>query len=220
MSRPQTGLAEPPEDLDGFPHAAKVERLHRLSEYPAPWWYSHVSDPAGADGGRFDLTAPRGTCYLASSLDGALVEKLLRTRTKVVVAERLHELFHASIEVRRTPPTADLTGARATGYGVNAEIHTSLDRPLTRRWARALHAAGWRALRHLLRGDSTGNAVGLALFGRAGLHRRAPAGMTTTVQPLDRDEAERLLAARDVVVRPIPDRVPITRPERPARAER
>jgi hypothetical protein len=215
VSSPHSGLAEPPRDLDGFPRAGEIAELHRLSEYPGAWWYSHVHAPGEDTGGRFDLTAPHGTCYLAASLDGALVEKLLRARTKVVVAERLHELFHATIEVRRTPPTADLTSPRATGYGVNAEIHTTLDYPLTRRWAQALRAAGWRALRHLLRGDNTGSTVGLALFGRAGLHRRAPAGMTTTVQPLDRDEAERLLAARNVVVRPIPDRVPIARPDPP-----
>ena len=213
MSGPHSGLAEPHGDLDGFPRAGEIAELHRLSEYPGPWWYSHVHDPDEDTGGRFDLTDPHGTCYLATSLDGALVEKLLRARTKVVVAERLHELFHATIEVRRTPPTADLTSPGATGYGRNAEIHTTLDYPLTRRWARALRAAGWRGLRHLLRGDATGRAVGLALFGRAGLHRRAPAGMTTTVRALDRDEAERLLAARNVVVRPIPDRVPIARPD-------
>lgn len=215
MSSPRSGLAGPPDDLDDFPRAGEVDELHRLSEYPGPWWYSHVRDPEEDTGGRFDLTEPLGTCYLATSLDGALVEKLLRTRTKVVVAERLHELFHATIEVRRTPATADLTSPGATGFGINAEIHTTLDYPRTRRWARALRAAGWRALRHLLRGDNAGRAIGFALFGRAGLHRRAPAGMTTTVRALDRDEAERLLGTRNVVVRPIPDRVPITRPDAP-----
>jgi hypothetical protein len=215
VSGSHSGLAEPPGELDGFPRAGEVSELHRLSEHPGAWWYSHVRDPDEGTGGRFDLTEPHGTCYLATSLDGALVEKLLRTRTKVVVAERLHELFHATIEVRRTPPTADLASPGATGYGCNAEIHATLDYALTRRWARALRAAGWRALRHLLRGDAAGGAVGLALFGRAGLHSRAPAGMTTTVRALDRDEAERLLAARNVVVRPIPDRVPIARPDPP-----
>jgi hypothetical protein len=40
--------------------------------------------------------------------------------------------------------------------------------------------------------------------------------LANRVRALDREEAERLLAARNIVVRPIPDRVPITRPDAPA----
>lgn len=208
-----SGLADPPEettDLDGFPEAAAPERLHRLSEWPGTWWFSSTSE--GQPGGRFDLSAPHGTCYLAETLDGALVEKLLRTRTKVVVAERLAEVFHARVTVRMLPHCADVAAPRAAGFGINAEIHTTLNDVTTRRWAAALRRAGWRSLRYLLRGDPAGLSAGRALFGRAGLHRRAPDGMTTQVVPLDRDHAERLLADRGVHVRPIPAHVPIVQP--------
>ena len=158
---PETGLAEPPElaVLVHFPVAPPVSTLHRLSEHATSWWYSS-SDPAALTGGRFDLEAPHGTCYTAESLDGALVEKLLRTGTKVVAEERLGELFHAVIDVRRNPAVANLAAAKATGFGVNNEIHTSLDYRMPRRWAMALRRAGWRGLRHLLRGDPSGSTAG------------------------------------------------------------
>ncbi|MCA1783953.1 MAG: RES domain-containing protein [Intrasporangiaceae bacterium] len=212
-STPPSGLADPPTnttDLDGFPAAAAPPQLHRLSEWPGTWWFS--STPDGQPGGRFDLSAPYGTCYLAETLDGALVEKLLRTRTKVIVAERLAELFHATVTVRMMPHCADVAAPRATGFGINGEIHTTLDYMTPRRWAAALRRAGWRSLRYLLRGDPASLNSGRALFGRAGLHRRAPNGMTTQVVPLDRDHAESLLADRGVEVRPIPAYVPIVRP--------
>lgn len=191
--------------------AHPVAQLHRLSEWPGVWWFSTEAEPDDHDGGRFDLVAPRGTCYFAEdSLDGALVEKLLRTPVKVVVAERLDELFHAVVTIRDQPATADLTAPAATGFGLNAEIHTTLDHEAPRQWANALWRAGWRAVRHRLRGDVQQTLAGRAMFGAAGLHARAPAGMTTTVKPLDTTVAERLLQTRNVEVRPIPTHVPIS----------
>lgn len=206
-----TGLGEPPDLLTGFPEAAPVTELHRLSEFPGSWWFaSALVDDSG--GGRFDLPDPHGTCYLADSLTGAVVEKLLRSPVKVVVAERLDELFHTVVTVRRTPSTADLAARRATAYGLNAEIHTTLDYRGTRRWAVALHRAGFRGLRHRLRGDVTQRLAGWALFGTAGLRHRAPNGMTTAVRTLDRDEVERVLERLGVELRPIPSVVPIVPP--------
>lgn len=211
-----TGLGEPPGDLAGFPAAGDVGELHRCSDHPGVWWFASVDDAEVDRGGRFDLTEPLGTCYLAEDdLDGALVEKLLRTPVKVVVQQRLVELFHATITVHDAPPTADLTAAAATGFGLNAEVHSTLDYAMPRRWAAALYRAGWRALRHRLRGDVTGDLAGRCVFGGAGLHQRAPAGMRTSVQPLDVAHATELLAARGVEVRPIPRMVPISAPPSP-----
>jgi RES domain len=206
-----TGLGEPPDLLLGFPEAAPAVELHRLSEYPGSWWFAsaHADDPGG---GRFDLPDPHGTCYLADSLTGAVVEKLLRSPVKVVVAERLDELFHTVVTVRRTPPAADLTARTATSYGLNAEIHTTLDYRRTRRWAAAFHRNGFRGLKHRLRGDVTQRLAGWALFGTAGLRHRAPNGMTTAVRPLDRFEVERVLERLGVELRPIPSTVPIVAP--------
>jgi hypothetical protein len=208
----RSGQAEPPEDLTGFPAAPAPTELHRLSDFRGVWWYSSVEALEAANGGRFDLISPEGTCYLAEDLEGAIIEKLLRGPARVVVAERLAELFHAIVEVRSAPFMADLTAPRATGSGVNAELHSTLDYQVPRRWAAALRRHGARGLRYLLRGDNTGRAAGRALFGHAGLHRQAPSGMSTRVRALDRAEAERLLRARGVEVRPIPTAVTITDP--------
>lgn len=210
-----TGLSDPPGQagaLEGFPPAPAAAKLHRLSEHPEPWWFSSVEGIDDLAGGRFDLARPGGTCYLAESLEGAVLEKLLRAPVKVVVAERLDELFHAIVAVRMGPLTADLTAAAATRFGLNAEVHATLDYAKPRRWAAALHRHGWRALRHRLRGDVSGALAGRAVFGRAGLRARSPAGLRTQVAPLDRTAAEEALAAAGVVVRPIPSDVPIVPP--------
>ncbi len=212
MSPARSGLGGPPVSLNGFPEAAAATELHRLSEHPGAWWYSSVARQNDPDGGRFDLTRPDGTCYAAESLAGAVVEKLFRTPAKVVVAERLTELFHLTAVVRVSPRTADLTNRRATGFGLNAEVQSSLDYAPTRQWATALHAAGFRALRYRLRNDVSQRLAGRALFGRAGLRRRTPAGMSSTVQSVDIDRIESILTGLGVDVRPIPARVPIEPP--------
>jgi len=213
MTRARSGLSEPPDQLLGFPEAEPIAQLHRLSEYPGTWWFAS-SSPDADTGGRFDLPPPDGTCSLADSLTGAVVEKLLRSPVKVVVAERLDELFHTVVTVRTTPPVADLTAKAATGFGLNAEIHTTLQYDRTRRWAIALHRAGFRGLRYRLRGDVTSRHSGWALFGAAGLRQRAPRGMNAAVRSLDRDEVERILDGLGVQVRPIPSSVAIVRPQR------
>ena len=212
MSPAPTGLGRPPAALGSFPAAGVATELHRLSEFPGSWWYASVRDVDAPSGGRFDLPHPHGTCHLAESFEGAVIKKLLRAPTKVVLAERLDEIFHTTVAVRASPRTADLTSRRATSFGLNAEIHTTLDYGRTRRWAVALHRAGFRAVRHRLRGDVSQRHAGRALFGAAGLRHRAPAGMTSTVAPLDRTRAEAVLAGLGVAVRPIPAAVPIVHP--------
>lgn len=199
-----SGLAWPPDDpadLAGFPATPRIpRRLHRLSEHTQPWWFS--SSPGG--GGRFDLPSPKGTCYLADDLDGALGEKLLRRPKKIVPAQRLRELHHAEVRVHDPPALADLTAKGATGWGLNAEIHTGLDYAKARAWAERLHAASAPGLLYVARSDAAVKSRSVALFGGAGLHSRAPAGMRTEVHPLDRNRARVLLEARGVRVVPIP----------------
>lgn len=177
--------------------------LHRLSEHPRPWWYSSL--PQG--NGRFDLPAPEGTCYLADDLDTALGEKLLRRPKKLVPSQRLRELFHAFVTVTTAPELADLMAKRAAGWGLNAEIHTCLDYAKPRAWAARLRAAGATGLRFAARSDPALRGRAVALFGAAGRHARAPAGMRTEVSPLDPDRARALLEARGVLVVPIPTEV-------------
>lgn len=107
----------------------------------------------------------------------------------------------APTSARRLPAPRERS---PSGLGLNAEIHAGLDYGRPRAWAAALRAGGWRALRYLLRGDNALRSKGVAWFGRAGLHRRAPTGLRTSLGVLDVDEAARLLEARGVLVLPVP----------------
>lgn len=175
-----SGLADPPDDpsvLADLPQAPAPAALHRVSEHRHGWYFHAVADPTRDPGGRFDLaTRGQGTCHVGETLDGALCEKLLRAPIKVVPAQRLAELHHTVGTVHALAPVADLTAHGATGFGVNSELHATLDYAVPRRWAHRLWQAGWRALRYLLRADPSGQTAGVALFGGAGLHRRAPLG--------------------------------------------
>lgn len=207
-----SGLSWPPDeagDLKGFPTTRSLpHRLHRLSEHRQPWWYSSRRRADTSGGGRFDLPAPEGTCYLADDLDATLGEKLLRRPKKIVPAQRLRELWHATVTVSDAPELADLTAKSATGWGINGEIHVTVDYAKPRAWAARLRAAGAAGLRHAVRSDPALKARAVALFGTAGLHTRAPVGLHTAVAPLDRTLARRLLEGRGVLVVPIPTDVP------------
>lgn len=200
-----SGLGWPPDRPDALarvPGAALPLRLHRVSQWAGPWWFA--STGRDHDAGRFDLPLPHGTCYLAETLEGALLEKVLRRPKRIVAAEQLAGLFHVTVAVVKQPRTADLTARAVTSLGVNAEISTGLDYAKTRAWAAALHCSGWKALRYALRADAALRHRGVALFGGAGLHRRAPAGLRTSLSALDFALAAALLEGRGVRVHPIP----------------
>ncbi len=117
--------------------------LHRvfLAERASPWWFASVGDGPGTSG-RFDLPAPDGTCYLATTPIGAVLEAFgdfgqgvlpvaeLRARRRVVV-----------VAPPDAPRAAGLTSARARGLGVTQALWAGAARELTQRWARALHRA-------------------------------------------------------------------------------
>jgi hypothetical protein len=125
-----------------------------------------------------------------------------------VPEQRLRELYHAAVSVETAPELADLTARQATGHGLNAEIHTTLDYAKPRAWAERLRAAGARGLRYGTRSDPALRARAVALFGVAGRHARAPAGLRTQVAPLDPRKARSLLETRGALVVPIPADVP------------
>ncbi len=116
--------------------------------------------------------------------------------------------------MRSAPRLADLTSPRATGFGVNAEIHTTLKYSRPRAWALRLRQAGAPGLRTAARSDPSVEGRSVALFGAAGLHTRAPAGFRTRVAPLNEDRAVELLEERGVRVVPIPFDLPTVAPPR------
>lgn len=156
-------LGPPPADLRRFPrrtvrHTVELYRIHRAGFHP--WWF------ASEGNGRFDLSPPAGTCYLATSPLGAFVE-VFRDFTFVaeadVVARSLSRL-HLPTDV----VLADCTSARACPFGVTAAVHSTPDHDTTQAWAAAWQAAGFDGVRYYCGNDPSQFEVSVALFGEAG----------------------------------------------------
>jgi hypothetical protein len=154
---PTVSLREPG-DLTGFPAVNPPSRLVRVCRSDrSTWWFS-------ADGsGRFDLTRPDGTCYLATDANAAIREA---TRLGPVSSDWVRSRQLRQVE----PPDADArlaaTTRKAAGrYGVTAELATVVPYELPRRWAAAFRAHGFDGIRHQLRHDQRSRPSGVALFG-------------------------------------------------------
>ncbi len=165
LDRERVAQEPPARPLDAFPtHTATVRApLHRAHHRDlGPWWFSST-------GGRFDLPAPRGTCYLA---DDPLVA--LRERIGVVLggagqvpASLLEETVVSRLHLSRPHRVADLTARRATRFGATRELETMVPYAVPQAWARAFAAAGHEGVRYGPR-FSTGAVTSLAVFGEAG----------------------------------------------------
>ncbi len=170
MSYRQThpSLSWPPTDpqaLAAFPRitlgsATKLFRVARAGRHP--FWFGSSQE------GRFDLSLPEGTCYLATDELAALLEVLGPGRTGGAVspqffAERRLFMLH----VPAPQELADLTSRRAAGFGVTLEISTVLPYEQPQAWAKKLRQAGADGLAYRLRHDPWGSQ-GIALFGPHG----------------------------------------------------
>ncbi|MEB3049159.1 RES domain-containing protein [Mycolicibacter sp. MYC123] len=177
---PARTLGEPG-DLTGFPTVAPPKQLVRVCRTGrATWCFS-------ADGsGRFDLSPPEGTCYLATDAFAAIREA---TRLGPVSTA-----WAADRELRRVSPPdrnarlAATTRQAAGRYGVTTELATVIPYDLSRRWAAAFRAARFDGIRHQLRHDQRACPSGIALFGPAGPADRDD-GTRTPLTPADIEAA-------------------------------
>jgi RES domain-containing protein len=176
-AREQTHLAEPPDDLSGFPvwHVHAGTTVFRVTRGHGPWWFSSA-------GGRFDLPPPRGTCYLADDPAVAVLEAFggLVPGQSVAAADVASRQLWA-LELPDQCDAADTTVRAARRFGVTAEIGTVTPFEEPQRWAAAWAAAGLDGIRSRARHDPGGGRA-LALFGAAGERRRWRKGHP---QPLD-----------------------------------
>ncbi|MBI1845307.1 MAG: RES family NAD+ phosphorylase [Actinobacteria bacterium] len=157
---PTVTLGEPG-DLTGFPAVAPPKRMARVCQAAQDtWWFS-------ADGsGRFDLTPPYGTCYLATDAYAAIREatRLGPVSNMWVLARELREVAPPDSNARLAATTHRAAGR----HGVTTELATIVPYHLPRRWATALHAHGFDGIRHQLRHDQRARPSGIALFGPTG----------------------------------------------------
>ena len=162
---------------------------------PSPWWFAARPEDVEV-GGRFDLAAPDGTCYLATSLVGAVLDAL---------QVQLRNLPRAELEVRaaveveapgEAPEAADLCHPSTAGRGVTAGVWAGTARAKTQRWASALRRDGWWAIHTGVHHDPSGTLRAVALFDHAGEHPPTHPGSwrSTPRELLAPDVLERLAA--------------------------
>jgi hypothetical protein len=156
-------------DLAGFPafRLAATRALHRAHRAAAgPWWFS------SSGGGRFDLDAPRGTCYLAFDACTAVRETAGETLVRLgwVSADFARERVVSRLTVPKGRSLADICHEAAAGFGVTREIATLTPYALTRQWAQALADApgSFGGLRYQSRFTTAARATAVALFDAAG----------------------------------------------------
>lgn len=201
MSRERVALTQPPADLAAFPVVAGRDhdgwRAHTSAR--DPWWFSSA-------GGRFDLPAPHGTCYMASDTTAAVRERLGETlaaarRISGDDADRMVVSYlHFSADL------ADTTSNECAEFGVTRELGTITPYALPQRWAAALFDAGFGGVRCWLR-SSPGNSCATALFGDAGPDES---------RPVDRAPLNGRAAARQagLAVIDLPRTLPVVEPPR------
>jgi hypothetical protein len=208
---------QPPGDLAGFParrSSARLRGVYRIGWHrdragvvsTSPWRFSSLPGPAR---GRFDLPAPRGTCYWSSHRYGAWLE-VFRNATVIDSADAARRTLWTG----HGPPTrlADLLSTRAYRYGVTAAISTQPDYTIPRLHAAGLAGQGFQGVVGTCSHDTTSTALNIALFGPAGRQAAHP-GWTVSLSPVANDlPLLRELAKYGVHLAPPPYSVPTTPP--------
>lgn len=166
MSRNSVALRPPSRPLHGFPSceltaAQPLIRGHRAAN--GPWWF------ASSGGGRFDLTPPRGTCYLAFDELTAIRETVGEAlATSGVISEAFAATRRLStLAVPHAHLVADTCADAAADFGLTRELSSMTPYAVPQEWAAAFDAtfAGLRYQTRFTTGPHS-NAVGL--FGEAG----------------------------------------------------
>lgn len=167
LALPEPPGAEPLPRADGRTLRGPWYRAHH-PDFGA--WYFASCEVDADEGGRFDLPDPHGTCYMASSAEVAVRERL-----GVVAAGRpltAAALAAGAVSVMTVPPAlkrdiADTTHPEAA-RAITREIATTTDYVRTRAWAAHWFTAEHRTGVRYEPRFSTGPAVSLALFDAAG----------------------------------------------------
>jgi RES domain len=165
-SRERVAQGPPSGSLEGFPVRAVVRgsTLHRAhAATRGPWWFGH--DGAG----RFDLPAPRGTCYLATDAVAALRERLgpVLGVAAAVPETLVADVVVSALPVPRTWSVADLQVRAAGAHGVTRELETMVPYAVPQAWARALDRLGHDGVAYGPR-FTPGDGSAVAVFGEAG----------------------------------------------------
>ena len=204
--RPRTVVAQqvPQTALAGFPAyrldvRTVMHRAHLAGR--GPWWFCNDG------GGRFDLPAPGGTCYLATDPAVAVRERLggVLGGAPFVPVSLLEDVVVSRLRVPESRRLANLRVARAADFGVTRELESMTPYAVPQAWACGLAGAGFEGVRYGPR-FTPGAASSLALFDEAG------------ERPWPVDPAPTAAVAVPGVPRPMPvparDELTVVRPPR------
>jgi RES domain len=150
----------------GFPtkKIAVGSRYYRsFTKGKGPWYFN----PTNAF--RFNIPTPDGTCYLATDILTAILERLgEHLADGPIPREDVDKMQVAELELQATVIAA-LTGhKKAALYGCHREICTTDDYSLTQEWARAFRRLPVDAISYESRLTSESTMNALALFGPEG----------------------------------------------------
>lgn len=165
-----------------LPHEWHREHTERDDADGGVWFFASW-DPFStqktkrAPQGRFDLTQPRGTCYLGESVEVAIRERLARFLAHGVVSSEY--LAGRVVTTVASPPgssvlpeldgvVADTACGEAALCGVTGELSSISSYELASRWAQALADSGHTAMRYAPRYSPGGQELALAVFSEAG----------------------------------------------------
>jgi hypothetical protein len=164
--RQRPAQQRPAGSVDGFPtrrlaRRTALFRAHRADR--SPWWFGNDG------GGRFDLTDPRGTCYLALDPCSAVRERLgpVLGGRREVPASLLEEVLVSTLHVPEPADVADVQSRDAGGFGVTRELESMVPYAVPQAWARAFDASGFGGVAYGPR-FTPGDATAVGLFGPAG----------------------------------------------------
>jgi hypothetical protein len=176
-------LAAPPQDLEelkDFPELVlrAGTEVHRIHSAAFDAWYFNDGETW-----RFNpcSVAGLGACYLAERPVAGLLE--IYQGVTVVDERDIAGKAHFTATLQADVRLADCCVPAAGEFGVNGEIHTTIDYDLTQAWAAALAQAGFAGLRYFCRSDPAMSLVGYAFFDAAGgaPPGRWPAGRDTPI---------------------------------------
>jgi hypothetical protein len=197
--RQRVSLTLPPAGPAPIPtiaRPAQAWRAHvrRTGSSAGAWWFSSTPD------GRFDLEAPKGTCYLASDPTTALRERLGPTLAGVdsVEVADVDGVGVSRLAVPHGRDLADTVHPDAVKIpGLTREICTVVDYEVTRAWAAYFDGHHCGGVQYSARHTTALNSLSYAVFGLAG---------TRTTRPLETFDARDIAATAGLQV--VSDAVP------------
>ena len=166
-SRDTVALGPPTRPLRNFPACEltggqPLHRGHRAGN--GPWWFS--SD----GGGRFDLTPPRGTCYLAYDELTAIRETVGQAlaATGIISDEFAAERQLSTLTVPHNHRLADTCADTAADFGSTTELVTMTPYAVPQEWAAKFAATTFAGLQYQTWFTTGPNPNAVSLFGNAG----------------------------------------------------